>query len=435
MSTHPVSKPSAKKPTVVLVLQGGGALGAYHIGAYQALAEHGLHPNWVCGISSGAINAAVIAGNLPEERSAQLHGLWQSISRPDVVPIAFPQWRWLYNMASNASALLFGQPNFFTPRPINPFLVLRAAPPLVSFYDTTPMRSTLQSFANFELINSKATRLSLGATNIATGELEFFDNADQLITPEHVLASGSLPPGFAATQIGRELYWDGGCVSNTPLDAVIDAPHHPHLVVFMIDLWNATGAAPHNMYEVLWRAKQIQYASRTAHYIDAVATKVNLRHALGLLKAAGAAAVAAAPDNFEARRVDIVHVIYSPGPNQFPNSDAEFSRASLAERSACGYRDLQAAIAAQPWLQDLPPHLGALVHRVQEQRVTTLPEPNLHSMSDAANGAVQKEPILGESNADGTAMVNDKPHSPIPRQARVRRRPRPAQTPTPSKPE
>jgi NTE family protein len=380
------SRATDAKPTMALMLQGGGALGAYHIGAYQALAEHHLHPDWVAGISIGAINAAIIAGNRPENRVERLTQLWEAISWPDLPGTLVPTpWQLLQNIASNAEALLLGQPNFFSPRPVNPFLVPRAAPQEVSFYDTTPMLFTLRRFADFALVNSRSTRLSLGATNIATGDLEFFDSHRQPIGPEHVLASGSLPPGFPATLVDGKLYWDGGCVSNTPLDAVIDEPGHPRMVVFVIDLWDAAGPPPHTINDVLWRAKQIQYASRTAHQIDAVATKVNLRHAVRLLKAAGVPEVAAVPDDpvLSARRLDIVHIVYRPTADQIPNSDAEFSRSSIAERRAAGYRDMGAALAAEPWRrQELPAHLGALVHRVERAQVITRPEPNLHRMTD-----------------------------------------------------
>jgi NTE family protein len=386
MVAAPVSRPSRATPSVALMLQGGGALGAYHIGAYQALAEHDLHPDWVAGISIGAINAAIIAGNRPEHRLARLTALWEAISWPDLpMKLALTPWQMLHNMASNAEALLFGQPNFFTPRAMNPLLLPQAAAQQVSFYDTTPMLFTLRRFADFSLINSRAVRLSLGATNIATGDLEFFDNHQQAIGPEHVLASGSLPPGFPATLVNGKLYWDGGCVSNTPLNAVIDEAEHPRMVVFVIDLWDPAGSPPETINDVLWRAKQIQYASRTAHQIDAVATKVNLRHAMRLLKEAGIPDVAAIPDDPvpTPRRLDIVHIVYRPGVAQIPNSDAEFSRSSIAERREAGYRDMSSALAAEPWLrQEMPAHLGALVHRVEREKVITRPEPNLHTTID-----------------------------------------------------
>ncbi len=386
MSASPGSQRLQETPTLALVLQGGGALGAYHIGAYEALAERGQHPNWVAGISIGAINAAIIAGNRPEHRVERLAAFWEAISWPDLPtsPELTP-WQTLHNMASNAEALLFGQPNFFTPRPVSPLLLPRAPPEQVSFYDTAPLLRTLRRFADFSLINSRATRVSLGATDIATGDLEFFDNWRQTIGPEHVLASSSLPPGFPATLADGKLYWDGGCVSNTPLDAVIDEPGHPRIVVFLIDLWDPAGSPPQTLNAVLWRAKQIQYASRTAHQIDAVATKVNLRHAMRLLKTAGVPEVAAVPDDplLSARRLDIVHIVYRPARDEIPNSDAEFSRSSTAERRAAGYRDMRAALAAQPWLrQQMPAHLGALVHRVERGKVTTRPEPSLRTTGD-----------------------------------------------------
>ncbi len=401
MGARPKPKPARKAPrvasvpkvsstpVVALALQGGGALGAYHIGAYQALAEHGQHPDWIAGTSIGAINAAVIAGSRPEDRVERLAGLWEAISWPDVPqPLLVTSWQLLHNMASNAEALLFGQPNFFTPRPVNPYLVSNAPAQEVSFYDTTPMLGTLRRFADFALINSRATRLSLGATNIATGALEFFDNHHETIGPEHVLASGSLPPGFPATEVNGKLYWDGACVSNTPLDAITDDPGPRPMVVFMIDLWDAAGPAPATMNDVLWRAKQIQYASRTAAHIDAAATKVNLRHAVGLMKAAKVPAVARVPNEpaLTAPRLDIVHIVYRPGADQIANSDAEFSRSSIAMRRAAGYRDMQAALAAAPWLRpEVPAHLGALVHKVEDGAVTTRPEPNLYMPTDQRN--------------------------------------------------
>jgi len=389
MAKRSAAQPSDVTPTVALMLQGGGALGAYHTGAYQALAEHDLHPAWVAGISIGAINAAIIAGNPPEDRVACLDGLWETITWPDLpAPTTLKLWQTLHNVASSSEALLFGQPNFFTPRPVNPYLRPPLPPQEVSFYDTSPLALTLRRFADFALINRRAIRLSLGATDVATGNLEFFDNYRRTIGPEHVLASGSLPPGFPATIVDGQPYWDGACVSNTPLDAVVDEPGHPRMVVFLIDLWDAAGMPPETMNDVLWRARQIQYASRTAHHVDAVATKVNLRHAIRLLKDAGAPQVAAVPDDapLSMQRLDIVHLVYRPGDSEIPNSDAEFSRSSIAARRAAGYRDMQVALTAEPWLRrEMPAHLGALVHRVEQGTVVTRAEPNLRSMTDKAD--------------------------------------------------
>ena len=357
-----------EKPKIVLVLQGGGALGAYHIGAYQALAEHGFAPDWICGISIGAINAAILAGNTPQNRLEKLEAFWQTIAWPAMpLHLGHGLVRTFFNTFSNAQALTIGQPNFFTPRPLSPIIAPPAAPESVSFYDTTPLLATLPDFADFALINQKTTRLSLGATNIETGELEFFDNVKKpvIIRPDHVLASGSLPPGFPATRIGKSIYWDGGCVSNTPLDAVLDDLPGGHTIVFMIDLWNAEGAPPRTLSDVLWREKQIQYASRTAQHIDAVATKVNLAHALRLLQVSQAGD-AAVPDGtaLTVDRLDIVHIIYRPSADQISSSDAEFSRESIADRKAAGHHDMKHALAVAPWFNKVKPaHQRAMVHR------------------------------------------------------------------------
>jgi NTE family protein len=384
MGKRPLSTPTDTTPTVALMLQGGGALGAYHIGAFQALTEHNLHPDWVCGISVGAINAAIIAGNQPDRRLGRLAAFWEAISWPEL-PASLTPLRTLHDMTSNAEALMFGQPNFFIPRPVNPYLLPPSSPQEMSFYDTTPLLLTLPRFADFAMINRRAVRLTLGATNLDTGGLEFFDNHRQPIGPAHVLASCSLPPAFPATLANGKLYWDGGCVSNTPLDAVVDEPGYPRIVAFLIDLWDPAGPPPETMNDVLWRAKQIQYASRTAHHVDGVATKVNLRHAIGLLKAAGVPQAASVPDDaaLSMQRLDIVHIVYRPEAGEIANSDAEFSRSSIAGRRAAGYSDMQAALTAAPWLrQEMPAHLGALVHRVEQGKVVTQAEPNLRTMTD-----------------------------------------------------
>lgn len=376
------------KPNCALVLQGGGALGAYHIGAYQALVENQFEPDWFCGISIGAINATVLAGNPPEKRLASLEALWQAISWPDLIPpLPFEnvQLRTFMNNLSNAQALTFGQPAFFKPRLVNPYIAPPGTATTESFYDTSPLRETLLQLADFDHINQGKVRLSLGATDVETGELVFFDNkkAKKPFGPEHTMASGSLPPGFPACEIDGRFYWDGGCVSNTPLEAVLNDPPPGHTVVFMIDLWSATGAPPTTMNEVLWRAKQIQYASRTAHHIDHVASKINLRRAMRLLKQHAPDAVNAIPELSaltDDHRIDIVHIIYHPGADQIPSSDAEFSRGSIAERRAAGYADMQKALAEQPWLNtEKPAHVSAMVHRVSREKVTTLTKHQLRA--------------------------------------------------------
>jgi NTE family protein len=331
------------------------------------LTENSFAPDWISGISMGAINGAIIAGNPPELRLRRLDAFWNAISRPSLVP-PFNDTKlriWQHNL-SYAGALTMGQPGFFEPRPVNPLL----APPGIgatSFYDTTPLYRTLETMVDFDHLNDGETRLSLGATDIETGTLVFFDTRDKKhgrLEPRHVVASGSLPPAFPPTLVGKKLYWDGGCVSNTPLDAVVNDPPSGHGVVFVIDLWNANGQPPDTMQAVEWRAKQIQYASRTTHHINAAANKLNLRHIRR--KLAGGEANRAEP------RLDLVHVIYQPGPDQIASSDAEFSRSSIAERRSAGLRDMRRALAAQPWHRAKPDHAGCLVHRVTGSGVTTV---------------------------------------------------------------
>jgi NTE family protein len=368
-----------EKPLVALVLQGGGALGAYHIGAYQALEESGYAPDWVAGISIGAINSAVIVGNRPEDRLDKLEQLWTEISWPNEWGAALDgPFRRLFNQFSAAAAFIAGQPNFWRPRLLPPTLFQELSAEEASFYDTSPMRSTLNRLVDFDLINQGMTRLSLGATDVSSGQLVFFDNTTgDAIGAEHVLASGSLPPGFSATRVGDKLYWDGGCVSNTPLDAIYhDNETTGRVLVFMIDLWSPSGEPPTNMDLVSWRQKQIQYASRSSHEIKMRAAQHNLRMALMRVTAAmprdafdqsGVRAAAGASSN---KQIDIVHIIYHPSPDQISSSDAEFSRPSIRARREAGYEDLKLAMREQPWLGQKREPVATMVYQVDRGNVT-----------------------------------------------------------------
>ena len=340
-----------KPPRVVLVLQGGGALGAYHIGAYQALHEAGLEPEWVTGISIGAINASVIAANPAAARLEKLTALWDSISRPnDWGSVLQGVGLRLFNQYNVAEAMVIGQPNFWSPRLPSPTLASDLPTADASYYDTRPMLDTLARFADFAYLNrGQGARLSLGATRVDSGELVFFDSAKQALNPRHALASGSLPPGFAATEIDGHYYWDGGCVSNTPLNAVLDDSGDDHLLVFMVDLWNARGKLPRTMDEVAWRQKQIQYASRS-NQVSALCREHNLRQALSQASPE-TLAIAGSELVVPQRHIDVVHITYTPSAEESSFSDAEFSRPSIARRREQGYRDMQQALAKQHWCQ------------------------------------------------------------------------------------
>ena len=375
---------SSESPAIVLVLQGGGALGAYHIGAYQALHESGMEPDWIAGVSIGALNASILAGNAPDDRLTRLEEFWSSISRPEYVDFwsnVHGMERRVHNAASHVEAMLLGQPNFFYPRFPSPQFVPDQEPEDVSYYVSAPVLETLRGLADFELINARRTRLSLGATHVKTGTLICFDNDKQTLTPEHVLASGSLPPGLPGTRIDGELFWDGGCVSNTPLDVVFETPLSGHTIVFMIDLWSALGREPRNLDELRWRQNDILYASRSTHRLVSLAARHNLQHALARLRAKDpdsevAVASVSAAKTFHTTigpgTIDIMHVTYQPGDEEIPDAGADFSRTSIDARRIAGYRDIKRCLEAQPWQAVArPAFASASVHHYHDGTIDT----------------------------------------------------------------
>ncbi len=260
---------------VALVLQGGGALGAYQAGVYEALAEAGIYPDWVAGISIGAINCALIAGNAPEARVDKLRAFWEEItSNPlssgcewTTAPSGDAARLWL-NQWSASVALIAGSPGFFTPRCPPPWLYPAGAANATSLYDTNELRTTLERLVDFDRLNAAAIRLSVGAVNVRSGNFVYFDTQTHTIGPDHIMASGALPPGFPPIEIEGEQYWDGGLVSNTPLDWVVESQPHFDTLAFQVDLWSARGELPRTLVEVSTRQKEIQYSSRTRASTD-----------------------------------------------------------------------------------------------------------------------------------------------------------------------
>jgi NTE family protein len=344
---------------IALLLQGGGALGAYQAGVYQALAETGLHPDWVVGISIGAINAAIVAGNAPERRIDKLRAFWEEITAPamgfhaDVFGLfERGEARTLANQVSAAMVAYVGASGFFRPRITTPWLHPPGTIEATSYYDTRPLRTTLERFIDFGRLNSgeKETRLSLGAVNVRTGNLAYFDTAKQVIGPEHVMASGALPPGFPAVEIEGEYYWDGGLVSNTPLqwlvtDTRVTGERLPDALVFQVDLWSARGEFPRNLAEVATRQKEIQYSSRTRAFTDFIKRLHKVEYSVAVL-------LDQLPDEFkqsdearflasiaERHAYNLVHLIYRPRGYEGDSKDYEFSRLSMAEHWRSGYDD------------------------------------------------------------------------------------------------
>ena len=268
----------------VLALQGGGALGAYQAGVYDGLAGSGFVPDWVTGVSIGAINSALIAGNPPERRVERLREFWERVSAqaPIVLPSSLEVMRPMMNRMSAAAAVVFGIPGFFSPRVVPPYMAAPGTINALSIYDTAPLKATLEELADFDLINRKDVRLSLGAVNVRTAQSVYFDNHNTKITPEHVMASGALPPGFPPVEIDGEFYWDGGIVSNTPLHYVLE-DFRVSALILQVDVFSGVGDVPQNMDQVQERAKDIQYASKQRLSTTRVREVEELRAALAYM--------------------------------------------------------------------------------------------------------------------------------------------------------
>src|ERR1700733_659451 len=264
---------------IALVLQGGGALGAYQAGVYQALHEAGMEPDWVCGVSIGAINSAIIAGNPPERRLEKLQIFWDRITARKVWHYT-PDgdvYRKVRNLASSFMTTTLGQPGFFKPHDINPWLSPAGAKTATSYYDPSPLRETLLELVDFDLINSRKTHFAVGAVNVITGNFLYFDNVKEVIGPELVMASGALPPALPMVRIGTDHFWDGGIVSNTPLQHLLDQDDGQNALVFQVDLFSARGQLPRDIQDVLARHKDIMYSSRTRYTTDVYRRIHNLR--------------------------------------------------------------------------------------------------------------------------------------------------------------
>lgn len=340
---------------VALVLQGGGALGSYQAGAYQALSEAGLALDWIAGVSIGAINAAIIAGNPPSERLAKLEQFWNAVTREpgalrvwaDVVNAAGdgePGRAWL-NHLSAMSALTLGVTGFFEPRWPPPWLQPEGAPGATSFYDTSPLENLLTQLVDFDRLNGSEARFSVGAVNVRSGNFVFFDSRTDRIGPKHILASAALPPMFPAIEIDGQLYWDGGLVSNTPLQWVLDAGPHVDSLIFQVDLWNTRGQAPMDMAEVITREREIQYASRTRAVTDTFRRLQSLKNDVNELLAALPEETRQSPrfreieQMAEPMALRIVHLIYHAAWRQGTTKDIEFSRLNIQEHWKAGYDD------------------------------------------------------------------------------------------------
>ncbi|MFA1626353.1 DUF3734 domain-containing protein [Rhizobium mongolense] len=344
---------------IALLLQGGGALGSYQAGVYQALAEANLHPDWVAGISIGAINSALIAGNPPERRVEALRSFWETITAPALgIPALFSAMlgaigfkgdfaHGLLNQAHAFAVLMDGASGFFTPRPVPPFFSAAGSIEAESFYDVAPLKATLERLVDFDRINAGAMRFSVGAVNVRTGNFEYFDTTTHDIRPEHIMASGALPPGFPAARIDGEYYWDGGLVSNTPLQWVLDNSPREDTLAFQVDLWSARGEMPRDLLGLELRQKDIRFSSRTRAATDQFKRQQRLRRALGHLVELipHEALLQADPeikllvDQADEKVYNIVQLIYRAKNYEGSSKDYEFSRLTMEEHWTSGYND------------------------------------------------------------------------------------------------
>ncbi len=359
---------------VALVLQGGGALGAYQAGVYQALEEHGFTPDWVAGTSIGAINSTLIAGNAPDQRLARLEDFWRGVSRPErwAVSEMPAEARQFLSQMSATSAMLAGVSDFFAPkRPVLNLLAGGSARD-VSFYETTQLHNTLKRLINFEFLNEGAMRLSMSAVEVTTGRLTYFDNRNQRLGPEHVLASGALPPSFPAVEIEGKLYWDGGVYSNTPLEVVLEDEPRRDTLCFMVDLWNPVGRDPRNLAEVLTRHKDLTYASRSQQHIKSYRAIHDLRNAVRVLhdllpkERRDDPAVAAVAALGCATTMNIVHLGYPEEDWELGYKGVDFSWPRIQDRWQRGYSDATRALKQAAWLEPVPAEIGVVVHELTE---------------------------------------------------------------------
>jgi len=338
---------------VALVLQKGGALGAFQAGVYQALAEANLQPDWIAGISIGAINAALIAGNPPQARLEKLRAFWEQVTTQLVFDPFGIAHEWLrgdlghviLNRLRAGATLLEGAPGFFKPRMVPPYLSPPGTVEATSWYDTAPLRSTLERLVDFDRINSGEMRFSVGAVNIRSGNFVYFDSTTHTIRPEHVMASGALPPGCPAVEVDGELYWDGGLVSNTPLQWVVEGDTRQDTLTFQVDLWSARGELPGDLNDVTSRQKEIQYSSRTRANTDRFKELQCVRMALANVLEKVPAEVLDSEDGKLLQSVadrnvyQIVHLIYRSKNYEVQSKDYEFSRTSMTDHWNAGYSD------------------------------------------------------------------------------------------------
>jgi len=360
---------------IALILQGGGALGAYQAGVYQALHEAGVEPDWVTGVSIGAINSAIIAGNRPERRLERLRIFWERITERKIWSYT-PDgdvFRKVRNATSSWMTIVQGQPGFFAPRQPSPWFSLPGAQSATSYYDNAPLLETLDDLVDFSLINSKAVRFAVGAVNVLNGNFIYFDNEHEEIGPEHVIASGALPPALPMVKIGTDHFWDGGIVSNTPLQHLLDQEDNLNSLVFQVDLFSARGVLPRDIQDVMARHKDIMYSSRTRHNTDVYRKTHNLK--ARLYKALSKIPEEQLSEDERALKksvsnlpgIAILQLIYQQRAYEGDSKDHEFSGTSMREHWLSGHEDTMRTLKHRDWIRMPEDGMGIVVHDVHRE--------------------------------------------------------------------
>ena len=353
---------------IVLVFQGGGALGAYQGGVFQALSEAGIAPDWVIGTSIGAINAAIVAGNAPDRRVDALVDFWGQVRQSGFAQLASAM-PFVGPVAANAATMFSGIPGFFEPNMwaamgSNWSLGAEAA----GYYSVSPLRRTLEKLIDLDTLNDGPMRLTVGAANVATGEMRYFDSRRETLGIDHVLASGALPPAFPAVRIDGELYWDGGVLSNTPVEAVFDDNPRRSGIVFAVHIWNPQGSEPQTLMQVMSREKDIRYASRAAAHIARQKQLHKLRHVITELVAALPEDARGSPRLRElagygcVTRMHVVRLLAPPLYGEDHSKDIDFSAHGIRQRWSAGYRDTARVLEAAPWRRECDPLEGFILH-------------------------------------------------------------------------
>lgn len=399
------------KRRVVLVLQGGGALGSYQAGVYEAMHEHGLTPDWVVGTSIGAINAAIIAGNEHHTCLSRLRTFWDTVAQEDLLDmrkVPDPVRR-LNSRLTAFNCIFNGVQGFYSPRWFNPFFFGIPVPAeSASFYDTSELRHTLEQLVNFRHLNSgKSMRLTVNAMSVVCGLLEHFDNRSQKICTEHVLASGALPPSFPPVRINGTLYWDGGLYSNTPLETVLKEEPRVDTLCFMVDLWSAEGPEPLTFDQVQTRQKDVTYASRSKRHIEAYLRGHKLRQLIRSLREKVPEDQLSAEDKRALEEIGaettmhIVRLAYSGRDWQMALKDTNFSRGSIEWRWEQGYKDALRAIEVSAWHAEVPEGAGLVVHEFGPESICEEPRQAAYGATATASSTIENRRSQSSDLSEG----------------------------------